>query len=301
MRILGSFHVIHIIIGVFLIEPITEISVKEKVLNKVVRRTASSAEVSSYRFTNDKAMQVYTVSSTPKDQVDEMKSIAVIPEVCFRREDDNHSTCILKSCLKLFRSHQVWLMMLNGAFWGGSSGSFLVFTNEFIVNKLGLTEDEAALGVSIIGVTEIFGTGLVTFTSQFEFDRAILHSCTMIGLGISPLLAAVCFNKGMFYMLCIVWGLSDGACIANFLGYVYGFCQPDLLALLMGMNLLAQGAAIAMVSPIVGYLMQTVRAEYGILMSGLCAIAAAFVLLPVIVQRRKATRNYNMEENQRKH
>ncbi|XP_067951476.1 uncharacterized protein [Watersipora subatra] len=151
MRILGSFHVIHIIIGVFLIEPITEISVKEKVLNKVVRRTASSAEVSSYRFTNDKAMQVYTVSSTPKDQVDEMKSIAVIPEVCFRREDDNHSTCILKSCLKLFRSHQVWLMMLNGAFWGGSSGSFLVFTNEFIVNKLGLTEDEAALGVSIIG------------------------------------------------------------------------------------------------------------------------------------------------------
>lgn len=45
----------------------------------------------------------------------------------------------------------------------------------------------------------------------------------------------------MFYVLCVIWGLADGASIANLLAFIYQFCEVRLLALLLGLNLFAEG------------------------------------------------------------
>ena len=46
---------------------------------------------------------------------------------------------------------QVWSLLINGLFWSGNSSGFLIFVNNFILHRTGMSEDEVALGITIIG------------------------------------------------------------------------------------------------------------------------------------------------------
>ena len=46
---------------------------------------------------------------------------------------------------------QVWSLLINGLFWSGNSSGYLIFVNDFILHRTGMSEDEVALGITIIG------------------------------------------------------------------------------------------------------------------------------------------------------
>lgn len=46
---------------------------------------------------------------------------------------------------------QVWALLVNGVFWCANSSGFLIFVNDFILHRTGMSEDEVALGITIIG------------------------------------------------------------------------------------------------------------------------------------------------------
>lgn len=56
----------------------------------------------------------------------------------------------------------------------------------------------------------------------------------------------------MYYALAVVWGLGQGALIANILTVVYDFCGADQLALLFGLHLCAEGIGAFIGTPISG-------------------------------------------------
>ena len=56
----------------------------------------------------------------------------------------------------------------------------------------------------------------------------------------------------MYYVLTVLWGLGQGAVIANLLAVVYDFCGPLVLAVLFGLHLCAEGIGAFIGAPIAG-------------------------------------------------
>ena len=56
----------------------------------------------------------------------------------------------------------------------------------------------------------------------------------------------------MYYVLTVLWGLGQGAVIANLLAVVYDFCGPKQLAVLFGLHLCAEGIGAFIGAPIAG-------------------------------------------------
>lgn len=56
-------------------------------------------------------------------------------------------------------------------------------------------------------------------------------------IGVSSIL----WLQVMYYILAAVWGVCQGALIANLLAVVYDFCGVEQLAVLFGLNLCAEG------------------------------------------------------------
>ena len=44
----------------------------------------------------------------------------------------------------------------------------------------------------------------------------------------------------MFYTMASFWGFAEGAFLANVLGVIYSFCDVSQLAVLFGLNMMAQ-------------------------------------------------------------
>lgn len=47
----------------------------------------------------------------------------------------------------------------------------------------------------------------------------------------------------MYYVMAAIWGLAQGAHIANLLAVVYNFCGADYLATLFGIHLMFEGVS----------------------------------------------------------
>lgn len=58
--------------------------------------------------------------------------------------------------------------------------------------------------------------------------------------------------KMMYYSVAVVWGLAQGAFIANLLAVVYNFCGEEHLAVLFGLELFAEGIGAIIGAPLSG-------------------------------------------------
>ena len=56
----------------------------------------------------------------------------------------------------------------------------------------------------------------------------------------------------MYYALTAVWGLGQGALIANLLAVLYDFCGTPQLAVMFGLHLCAEGIGALIGAPISG-------------------------------------------------
>ena len=56
----------------------------------------------------------------------------------------------------------------------------------------------------------------------------------------------------MFYVLGVIWGIGQGACIANILGVLDYLCTVDQLSYLLGLELFAEGLGALVGAPFCG-------------------------------------------------
>lgn len=56
----------------------------------------------------------------------------------------------------------------------------------------------------------------------------------------------------MFYIVGSVWGIGQGAHIANLLAVFYDFCGPDQMALLFSLELMMEGIGGVVAAPLLG-------------------------------------------------
>ncbi|XP_067951283.1 monocarboxylate transporter 3-like [Watersipora subatra] len=280
MRILASFHIVHVIFGIALVEPTSEVSEgrKRESFSDHPDATNIKNEVACEKIGEDEEQGESTQRETKLEGSIEMT------KPTFRQ--------IFTSTLKSF---EAWILILNQLLWGTNEATALAFTNDFIVYKLNLSEEEAALGITILGIATICASLLVMALSKLTFNRTIPHAVGTAVFGLSTIGIAFSVNKAMFYSMCALFGLGHGTCISNLAAFLYEYTTADRFAILFGVMMLAEGVAVISSTPLVGYIILHVGEEYGMIFSGCCGVIATLSLLPIPARRVWKSRKYAEE------
>ncbi|XP_067950417.1 monocarboxylate transporter 12-like [Watersipora subatra] len=297
MAIMASFHVVHLLAGCVFYQPSGEGEKSE-------RSSLSEAKSALHEETakekdrspkNDKTEIPLFKVNTPEENLPQEVQLQsnfqdpqALPPVSPDSEKElmESGTTNLKDDFKiLLASPKIWAMLFNGLLWNINVASFFILVTDFALQATGINKDEAAFGVTIVGITNIAGCLLVISVSALRFDRLMLHfTCTLV-YGITTVVMAFSSNKAMFYAMVGLWGLAQGASIANLLGVLDNFCGVKQLALLFGLYLFAEGFGALGGPPLCGYVSDKVGIRYGLILAGCAGIAGSLCILPVIIKQ----------------
>ncbi|XP_067950601.1 monocarboxylate transporter 14-like [Watersipora subatra] len=286
MAIMSAFHLIHIIAGFLFFSPkdgmIDDIEMKDT--------TSGKAEIDS---DTDEGGQVNSAMDAPEEdekQPEDAEYRKEEMEIKSSRERERESVeiSLRKKLALLLQSPKIWAFLINACLWNLNMVTFQVLLNDFIVHHIQLTKQEASLGVTVSGAVSVFGCILVIFLSRVKFDRVILHFSCCLLLGCATILTAFTVNKEMFYSLSAVYGLTQGTLLGNLLGVVNDLVYGDnLLALLFGLELFAEGVGALSGTPLASYISESVGEQYGIVLAGCSGLTASLVMLPVMIYRMR--------------
>jgi len=71
---------------------------------------------------------------------------------------------------------QIWLLVLNSVLWSVNSSGYLILASDYSVEVIGLSTDEAALGITVLGKILLYLSRLYSTCQDFTLpDRTLLY------------------------------------------------------------------------------------------------------------------------------
>ncbi|XP_067951169.1 monocarboxylate transporter 3-like [Watersipora subatra] len=291
MAIMSSFHVIHILAGIFFFQPKEHENLEGSLKEDVGERDTNLDKFAHEVGQSNKALDMNGEDDSKlheKDIIDESRAGKIENGVdgILPIRSEGKTSDVRKNFKHLLCSPKIWAYLLNASMWNVNTSSFQVLLNDFVVHHIQLTEQEAAFGVTIAGAASIGGCVFIMLVSKVRVDRVIINfGCTLF-LGIATIFIAFSSNKVMFYILAAVCGIGQGALIANLLGVITDMAgDVNRVALLLGLDLFAEGTGALGGTQLASFISDRAGEQYGIIFSGATALTASLALLPVMICR----------------
>ena len=140
--------------------------------------------------------------------------------------------------------------------------------------------EQAALCITLSGVTSMIGSLTVAILSHWTVDRVVLSSTATLVLGLSLIFMPVVQSVGGMYAISIVFGLAEGVFIAgtsSLVTYEFGQNNQFLTRFSYALCMMGLGSVFGPIAA--GYLGKAVGMVYSFYFLGGTVIAASVVLL----------------------
>ena len=192
------------------------------------------------------------------------------------------------SCLNILKSHsrvlkdKVFILYLvYFMFVSFGENTYYALAVEYAVETRNILDlEQAALGMTLTGVTSVIGSLAVAILSHWTFDRALFSSVTTLIVGMSLVFMPVVQSLGGMYAISVVYGFSDGLFaggLSSTLAYQFG--QNELFLTRYSYMLCVVGIGSVFGPIAAGYLGKAVGMVYSFYFLGGAVIAASVVLL----------------------
>ena len=139
---------------------------------------------------------------------------------------------------------------------------------------------QAALDITLTGVTSVIGSLTIAILSHWTFDRVVFSSTATLVLGISLIFMPVVQSVGGMYAIAIVFGLAEGLFIAgmrSLVTYKFGKNDQFLTRFSYMLCMIGLGSVLGPIAAV--YLGIAVGMVYSFYFLGGAVIAASVVLL----------------------
>ena len=101
-----------------------------------------------------------------------------------------------------------------------SENTFYAFAVEFPVDIELLTPEEAAIGVTLEGISMIIGWVFVWIISHWNIDRHLLAIASLFLLGLSLIITSMSRSLPMIYASYIAFGFLEGCYVKNWIAWI---------------------------------------------------------------------------------
>ncbi|KAF6024915.1 hypothetical protein EB796_016752 [Bugula neritina] len=192
-----------------------------------------------------------------------------------------------KDLLSLIKSSHVWMLMVNAFFWSATRTTFHVLINNYIAHRLGISEREAALSITIFGGAKLAGSVIAVLISPLKFDRPMLRFITIMVYSICTIIISFSTSKEMYYILLSIWGVNFALSLGNLLAVLLDVIGARLLPLLLGIELLASGLGSLLGTAFYTFIGENTEELYSLISAGCGGIIGSIILLPLVISRQR--------------
>ncbi|XP_067950579.1 uncharacterized protein [Watersipora subatra] len=292
---MAAAQAIHVLAGVFYLEPVPQCtgSLKLHELSSGDKHTNQAAVSDDASFDSQK-------NNNPNERPVEKEEIKTTPTVAEEVKDKSSYIRLLKrEFITILKSINVWLFLVHSLLHGANSSSFFILINDYIFHHTSLTKDEVAIGITILGFSNVAGCLVVVASSALKYNRLVSQGTFILIYAVATIIMAFTSNKTMFYFLCGCWGIGKGCSIANLLASVSQICQTEQLGLTLGLALLCEGIGSLTGTSLISFVAQDLQQQAAVILSGCLGVAGSSCLIPIVVrkyrERQKTRANNNIE------